>query len=325
MVTDPIFEIALDDASTITKILQELNLLDDKALLMVNNDGMRLILNSEKSFQISAFFAASTFNKFIYNSEQHGQVNFRFLLNEFIECLYLLRDDQVDDRENRLYQMDDHSRSGDTTKTSLELRYKSKGDVLRLKLANNSNCEVECGIKAFNLPDLSTVSPMTFNIGEDTASIGFDSKKLYDYISGIDLTSSDLVNLHLQQGRVPVKICTRSILLGEVELEICDQDSEIIVRELTVSSGCQFAFNYRTKFMKLALEALKTSIYMKLKCSSGGLLCTEHFYGMRDLLKPNLADLMGADSMEYMTDKNTPPERKSSVEYFITAEAHPIE
>lgn len=333
-----IFEVGLEDVSTMNKVLHELHHSDDHSVLVVDKEGLRLITNGEKTFQISAFFAASTFHKFDFDFDLHEYINFRFILKEFIECLNLLRDDTMEDKD-RLLNMDDLSRTGETMKTSLEIVYRKRGDPLRLKLENSSNCVINCELKAFNLVGDSMFSHMAFGSCEDIAVIVFDSKKLYDYISGIDLVTCDFVDLRLQQCEVPVKISTKSTQLGEVELEISSEETSVIKRELRVSNGCQFSFSYRTQFIKPALDALKFSTHMKLKCGSSGLLCIEHFHGVRDVnksdgpfIRPVTADTnsdgyiaTSQHSLEYMTDYNHPQRKRSSVEYFILSEAKPVD
>jgi len=307
-----IFEIGLEDVSAMNKILHELHHSDDHCVLVVNEDGISLITNGEKTFQISAFFAASTFQTFEFDSERFDHINFRFIMRDFIECLNLLRDDPMEEKD-RLLNVDDPSRSGELMKTSLLIVYRKEGDRIKLRLENNSNYTINCELKAFNLAGDAIFSPMVFNAGEDTAVIVFDSKKLYEYVSGMDFVTCDFVSLLLEQGHVPLRIRTKSTQLGEVELEIKIEETEIIRRELRLSSGSQFSFSYRTQFIKPALDALKCSSFMKLKCGSSGLLCIEHFHGV------------ATEWPEFFKDNNQPRRKRSSVEYFILSEVRPAD
>lgn len=233
--------------------------------------------------------------------------------------------------------VDDSTRQSEQIKTSLEIRYKKRGEPLQLRLENGSSCVINCDLKAFNMPGDSMFAPMAFSNDEETAVIVFDSKKLYEYASGLDLVSSEFVDLVMGRGSVPVKFSTKSTVLGEVELEITERDSEIIKREIMVSDNFLFSFSYRSQFMKPALEALRTSTYMKMRCGSSGLLCLEHFHGVRDVNKTdNRPFIRPADngngymgvtqsSYEYVTDYNQPQRKRSSVEYFILSEVKPMD
>lgn len=327
---DSIFTAGLDDVTTMSKILHDLHSGEEHSVLVITSEGVRLITAGEKTFQVSAFFASSTFQRFKFDSENYHQVNFRFMLRDFIESLNLLRDDPIVEGDKQF----DDGQSGDTTKTSLYIQYRKKGDPLKLKLENKSNYVINCDIKAFNLPMDSMFCPLAFLDGEETAIILLDSKKLYEYVSGLDLVSSEYVHFHMGRGDVPLKLTTYSTLLGEVELEITSNETEIIKKEISVSVNCIFSFSYKSKFFKPAIEALRNSTITQIKCGSSGLLCVEHFPSMptnranRDggpFMRGDNNYLGSELSLDSMTDYNQPQNKKSSVEYFILSEAKPID
>jgi len=327
---DSIFTAGLDDVTTMSKILHELHHVDDDSVLVLTRDGFRLITAGEKTFQVSAFFAASAFQRFKFDGDSYDKVNFRFVLKDFIESLNLLRDDPI--VEGDKIQQDDTGQPSDLMKTSLYIQYRKKGDPLKLRLENKSNYVINCDLKAFNLPSDSMFCPLNFLDGEETAVIVLNSRKFYDYVSGLDLVSSDLVHLVMGRGDVPIKLSTKSTLLGQVELEITQNETDIIKKGITVSDNCLFSFSYKTQFMKPALEALRNSALMQMKCGSSGLLCIEHFHPVdrasRDglCLRPDngyVATQISSDAI--MTDYNQPQNKRSSVEYFILSEAKPID
>lgn len=300
-----LFEAVLEDASSMNKILHELHHQGDHSVLVITKDGLNLITNHEKTFQISAFFAAATFQKFHFNPDRYTYINFRFILDEFIECLNLLRDDPTDESD-----------SGDCI-TSLQICYKRRGDPLRLRLENNSNCSINCDLRGFNMPDSSIFCPMEFQEDEETAVILFDSRKLYEYVSGLDLNTSDFVNLFMDRNEIPVALSTKSTAMGEVKLEIAKNDIDVIKCPIRISDNMIFHNNYRTGFMKPALEALKTSSHMKMTCGASGLLCTQHFHTKQDYNQ--------GPSSDYMIETNPAHRTRSSVKYFILAEAKTLE
>ena len=318
-----IFEALLEDASTMNKILHELHHPDDQSVLPITSEGLRLITTGEKAFQISAFFAASTFHKFNFNSDY---VNFRLSLKDFIESLNLLRDEPIEDGDMKRNPHDDSSRQPfEYNTTSLLIRYRNRGLPLELKLENKSNYLVNGGLKAFNLPDDSRYYPIDFKDDEEIADIVFDSKRLWDWVSGLDLVSSEFVDLVMGKSDIPVRFLTKSFTLGEAELELSADDTEMIRREIRVSDNVLYGFSYRTQFMKPALEALKNSTFMKMRCGSSGLLCIEHFHGVKDVNKSSSLNCVGSNEklLEYMTDYNQPRRKISSVEYFILSESKP--
>lgn len=310
---DSIFTAGLDDVTTMSKILYELHHADDQSVLVIRSDGIRLITAGEKTFQVSAYFAKSIFQRFKFNTENYNQVNFRFMLRDFIESLNLLRDDPI--VENDKVQVED-GQANDISTTSLYIQYRRKGDPLKLRLENKSNYVINCDLKAFNLPNDSMFYPLAFLEGEETAEIVLNSKKLFEYVSGLDLVSSDYVHLVMGRGEVPLKLSTRSTLLGEVELEITQNESDIIKQEIVVSDNCLFSFSYKTQFMKPALEALRTSAFMQMRCGSSGLLSIEHFHPV-DKFNQRGEPSFSRSENSYNQSQN----KRSSVEYFILSES----
>lgn len=270
-----LFEARLEDLSTMNKVLNEIGNIDDQSVLIVTKDGLRLVTAGEKTFQISAFFAQTTFKRFLFNSEE-PHIYFKFMLKDFIENLNLLPEDLSNE------DADDSKRDFDFNRTSLEIRYKGRGEPLRFRLENKSNLFINCDIKAFMMPNVFT--PMDFAEEEDMATIECDSKRLHEFVSGLDLISSEYVKLLMRQDWVPLIFSTESALLGEVELKIPKCDKEIYLSDIVVSDSSYFFNNYyRTQFIKPALDALKTSTKVKMRCGSSGLLCLEHFHGFTSL------------------------------------------
>lgn len=294
-----LFSAKLYNIGSINKLL---NHNGDFSIFIISHNGI-LITTGENSFQVSANLAASTFQQYQLDAEL-GQLSFRFMPIDFIECLNLLPQD-VDD---------------EAIETSLEIEYKKRGGPLRLRLQNKTNYVINCDLKAFNMPGDSLFTPLTFLDGEEIAVILLNSKKFYDYVSGLDLVSSDHVHLAMSRGDTPIRLSTNSSTLGEVELEI-PHESEIIKREIIVSDNCLFSFSYKTEFIKPALEALKNFALVQMKCGSSGLLCIEHFHLVdtprRDgpFLRPDNT---------YMSE-HIQPQNKSSIEYFILSEAKSID
>lgn len=313
--SSPTFSAKLNDINCINRLL---HYVDDFSILTISQDGI-LITTGESNFQVSANLPASTFQRFELDDQEFGQLSFRFMLNDFIECLNLLRRDLASGDE-------------DSAQTSLEIEYKKRGSPLRLRLQNQSNCVINCDLKAFNMPGDSRFTPLKFRDGEDIAVILLNSKKFYDYVSGLDLVSSDHVHLVMGRGETPIRLSTNSSSLGEVELEIPQNESDIIKREIIVSDNCLFSFSYKTQFMKPALEALKSSSLVQIKCGSSGLLCIEHFHPSdkfkRDgpFLRPDNTYMVTQTTLSDIISENMQPQdKKSSIEYFILSEAKPIE
>jgi hypothetical protein len=132
---------------------------------------------------------------------------------------------------------------------------------------------------------------MSFDDLEETAEIYFFSKELYKYISGLDLISSNFLKMVWKStGDVPVRMVTESATMGEVELEIkphdhrSDQSPPIIMRELSMGRE-MVGFHYRCKFIAPALEALKRSNHVRMKCGQSGLLLMEHFHGQENRIQ----------------------------------------
>lgn len=325
-----VFTARLDDVSSMSKVLHELHQADDHSVLVISQYGIRLITAGEKTFQVSAYFAASTFQEYSLNTENLERVNFRFMLRDFIETLNLLRNDPISEGD-RIQLEGDDSR-GDLMTTSLQIEYRRKSGPLRLKLENKSNYVINCDLKAFNLPSDSMFRPLTFSDSEELAIVLLDSKRFYDYVSGLDLVQSEYVNLTMSRGQTPIKMSTCSTLLGEVELEIPHNETEIIKREIIVSDNCVFSFSYKAQFMKPALEALRNSKFMQMKCGSSGLLCIEHFHPCdkkkRDgpFLRPDNTYMTTQTTLaDILTEQNVPESKRSSVEYFILSEVRPVE
>lgn len=291
---DSIFTARLDDVGILCKILNELHHGQDHSIFVIDDRGIKLITASEKTFQISAYFDRNIFERFEYQSvdQSEDQVSFRFIFKDFIECLNLLRDDPLN------ADGDVHTQSRSLT-TSLYIQYKNKGDKLKFRLENKSNYVINCDLRAFTLPD-TMFQMLTFSEDEEAADILLNSRKFHDYVSGLDFEKSEYVHLVMSRDDVPIKLSTRSNLLGEVELEITQDQKDIIVREIAVSDNCVYSFSYRTKFIKPALEALRNSSRVQIKCGSRGLLCIEHFHQV--------------DSVEG---------EQPSVEYFILSEYQP--
>lgn len=326
---DSIFTAGLDDVTTMSKILQELHH-EEHSVLVITRHGLRLITAGEKIFQVSAFFAASAFQRFKFDHENHYEINFRFILKDFIECLNLLRDDPISEGDK--IQLDD-GQPNEFMKTSLYIQYRKKGEPLKLRLENKSNYVINCDVRGFSMGSETMFCPLAFSETEETAVIVLNSKKLYEYVSGLDLTSSDLVHIVMGRGETPLRLSTSSMLLGEVELEISYNAVEIIKRDIVVSDHCLYSFSYKTQFIKPALEALRSSSYMQMKCGSNGLLCIEHFHddsGRRQngsFLRTDSA--FGRSSQhsynDILSDYNQPQNKRSSVEYFILSEAKSID
>lgn len=253
-----LFELELEDASVISKLICEMDDPDDNSIMIVDARGLRLV--STGTSQVSAFFSRATFNQFVFNSTK--QIKFRFVLKEFIETLNLLQDDTKDSE-------DPHP-----AKVSLKIIYRKKGDPLKLRLTNNSNYTVNCDLREFSLPTFHTLMSLTEY--EDVTDIVFHSKELYRFLSGLDL-SSPFVTLILGDGRpdeMPVRF-----MAGMVELEInTSDDPPIIKRDLNAPTNLVLNFRYRTQLLKPAFNALKSSTTMSLRCGSSGLLIMEHFH-----------------------------------------------
>lgn len=264
-----LFTVRLDDVTTMTIILNELHHADDQSVLAINQDGIRIITAGEKVFQVSAFFARSIFQLFEF--EANHQVNFRFVLRDFIATLNLPLDDPIAEGDKLML---DDQQPNDYMKTSLFMQYRKQGEPIRMKLENKSNCVVECDLKAFNLPSNSIFCPLAFHDSEDFAMIDLNSKKLYEYVSGLDFTGEH-VHVVMGKGEVPLKLSTSSAT-GEVDIEIPSNEVEIITK--VVSDNTLHSFGYRTQLIKPALEALKTSLSMRMKIGCSGLLCIEHFH-----------------------------------------------
>lgn len=324
---DAIFTAGLDDVTTMSKILQELHHADDHSVLVITQSGIRLITAGEKTFQVSAYFASSTFQRFNFDHENHDQITFRFMLRDFIESLNLLRDDPIIDSDKAA---PDDCQQGDLMRTSLYIQYRRKGEPLRLRLENKSNYVINCDLKAFSLPNGSIYFPLGFPEDDETAVILLNSKRFYDYVSGLDFVSSEFVHLIMGRGDVPIRLSTKSTQLGEAELEITRNETEIIRREIVVSDNCLFSFSYKTQSIRPALEALKSSALTQMKCGSSGLLCIEHFHptdkrGGTQFVAPDGPYNCSQNSMDFISQYNHPQNKRSSVEYFILSEAKPID
>lgn len=257
MTSEPvIFELELEDALVINKVISEIHDPDDNSILMVDANGLRMVSTGDRTSQVSAFFSRMTFNRFVFNTS--GQVKFRFVLKDFIETLNLLQDDAKDDEPK-------------PAKVSLKINYRKRGDPLRLRLENNSNYTVNCDLREFSLPSVHTL--MSFTPHEEITDIVFHSRELYKFLSGLDL-SSQFVTLKLEPGNVPVKW-----MAGGVELEVGTEDEPAIIkRGLNAPSNLVFDFAYRTQLLKPAFMALRSSTSMLLRCGSSGLLIMEHFH-----------------------------------------------
>lgn len=315
-----IFTANLDDVTTMGKILQELHQ-DDDSVLIINHLGLRLITAGEKTFQISAYFASNTFKRFHFDGN-YDQIIFKFMLRDFIESLNLLRDDPIDGNKGK---QEDGQRAP-VLKTSLYIQYLRQGQPLRFRLENSSNYVISCELKSFSLANESMFSPLGFSEDDETAVILFNSKKLYEYVSGLDLVSSEYVHLVMCSGDVPMKLTTKSTILGEVELEITRNETEIIRGEIKVSENCLFSFSYRTQFMRPALEALKNSTYTQMKCGSIGLLCIEHFQASEKRVSnqypaPDIANNCSQTTTDFMSLRTQTDFKRTSLEYFILSEA----
>lgn len=332
---DAILTAGLDDVTTMSRILHEVHHAEDHSVLEITQDGIRIITAVGKTFQVSAFFAASVFQRYKFDRDNHEQVHFRFMLRDFIESLNLLRDDPIVEGDKVPLQ-DEGAEDNDLMKTSLYIQYRKKGAPLKLRLENKSNYVINCDLNAFNSASDQWFYPLAFAEFEEYAIIALNSRKFYEYVSGLDLVSSLHVHLVMGRGEVPLKLSTKSTELGEVELEITHNEIEIIRREIIVSDNCLFSFSYKTQFIKPALDALRTSSFIRMKCSSSGLLCIEHFH--EDLpdsrstldgpfMRPNTTKFMTSTQNEpdIMTDFNQPQKKRSSVEYFILSEARPID
>lgn len=252
MSSNPIFKLALDDVRPLQRILQEFHH-HEELTLIANRDGIKFT-TGDKTFEVSASFKAKFFQTF----EAQKDLKFKFLLRDFNESLNLIRDDADSD---------------DCDITSLRMQCSEEGDYLDLKLENKSNCLVSCQLKAFNAaPNHITISPV-----EDTAELILNSRRFYDYVSGLDLTTSDYVDISLSPDETPLKIVTKSENITEVELSIPREANDILMG-VCISDNIVFSFNYKTQFVKTALEALKTSKSTRIICSSSGVLCIENIY-----------------------------------------------
>lgn len=316
---DALFTVGLDDVTTMTKILHELHHSDDQSILAMNHDGIRLITAGEKVYQVSAFFAKSIFQSFKFVADH--QVNFRFVLRDFIATLSLPLDDPMAEGD-KLIGPDDGQQK-DHMKTSLYMQYRKKGEPIRMKLENKTNCLVECDLKAFNLPSNSRFSPLAFHDSEDCAMIHLNSKRLYEYVSGLDF-SGEHVHVSMGRGEIPLKLSTNSTAVGEIELEITDNESEIIHK--VVSDNTLYSFSYKTQLIKPALEALRTSHSMRMKVGSSGLLCIEHFHEEVQIssalttVGPSNGYSHSSQMDSGSNGYNQQQDRISSVEYFIQSE-----
>lgn len=265
---ESLLEIVLEDASVINRIISEIGNPDDNSTFIFTDEGLRLIVNGDRTSQVSAFFSASTFDSFEFRA--NDCIRYKFSLKDFIETLNVLREEPTD--ENQV-----------PAPTSLKLTYRRRGDPLRIKLDNRSNISAECDLREFSTPSYQSL--MSFNDLEETAEIYLNSKELYKYINGLDLTSSVFLKIVMKAGDVPVRMLTESPTMGEVELEIkpttdrTESSPPIIMRDLNIPSNEIFPFNYRCKFVAPALEALRTSNHVRMKCGQSGLLLMEHFHG----------------------------------------------
>lgn len=321
---ESLFTVGLDDVTTLTRILLELHHNEEQSVLAINQDGIRVITAGEKVFQVSAFFARSVFQHFKF--EANRQVNFRFVLRDFIATLCLPLDDYIADGDKLTL---DDEKPRDHMKTSLHMQYRRKNEPIRMRLENKSNCLVECDLKAFNLPSNSVFCPLAFHDSEDFAMIHLNSKKLYEYVSGLDFTGEH-VHVVMGRGEIPLKLSTSSTTTGEVELEIPLNETEIMTR--VVSSNYVYNFSYKTQLIKPALEALRTSLSARMKIGGSGLLCIEHFHEelppsnrpSAELSKGGVGGAVGGyglSSQDSLNGDNSQPLIKiSSVEYFIQSE-----
>lgn len=315
---DSLFTVGLDDASTMTKILHELHHADDQSVLAINQDGIRVITAGEKVFQVSAFFARSIFQHFKFDTDH--QVNFRFVLRDFIATLNLPLDDPIAEGDK---VVPEDCQPNDYMKTSLFMQYRKKGEPIRMRLENKTNCVVECDLRAFNMPSNSVFCPLAFHDSEDFAMIHLNSKRLYEYVSGLDFTGEH-VHVVMGRGEIPLKMCTSSTATGEVELEITNNETDIINK--VVCENIVYNFSYKTQLIKPALEALRTSNSMRMKIGSSGLLCIEHFH--EEMKQPceqpttRRTNGYGLSSQSSVNSANLfqPQNKISSVEYFIQSE-----
>lgn len=310
---EAIFTANLKDITSMSKILHELEHINDHFILVIDRSGIKLITTTdEKTVQVSAYFSSDTFQRFEFNHANHDQVINKFLLKDFIQCLNLLRDDPVIDGDENYYLNQQHTNEPyQPITTSLYIQYRKKDDPLRLKLEKHTSYVIDCELKALTVEDES-LSLLGFDIADDTAVILLYSRRFYEYVGGLDFQESEFVELIMGSGETPIKMSTKSTKYGEVEVEITERASDIIKEPIQVSNNTLFSFAYNAKSIKLAFEALKYSALVQIKCGSSGLLCIEHFHSTERLLVPVGPGLeVGPDDGSQVTSK------RSSVEYLI--------
>lgn len=298
-----------------SKIIHELHAGHEHAILVITKDGIRT-LTGDASYQVSAFFEASMFQRYVFDNSHRDQVTFRFILNDFTEILNLHKEEH-DENTNGHELMAE-------SKTSLYIQYKKLGDPLKLKLENRSNMTIHCELKAFNTSNNVVFSPLQFGQDDEIIVITLNSKKFYEYVLGLDLTTSKIVDLSLGRGE-SIKLTTCSEL-GESDLQIRLDNSDVIRGEIHAPSNCVYGNKYKTSYLKPALDALKNSCLMHLKCSPSGLLCLQHFHSFErgkdgNYTRPD-KDIYITDGRN-IVDKTSGLNRIPSIEYYILAQAIP--
>lgn len=331
-----IFNARLEDVTTMSRVLQELHHSDEHSVLVVSSDGIRLV-TAEKTFQVSAYFSKNCFQDFIFRPpvDKRGkvvdQVTFRFMKRDFIECLGLL-DDQLNttDGDRSMDESNYNQMQKDPQfKTTLHCQYHSEGEPLRLELRNGSDYLINCEVMAFSINNNNLFSPLRFSNSDEPATILLKSRTFREYFSGLDLTSSDFIMLTLKRGEIALKLSINSLMLGELELEIAEKDK--MVKQLKISQNVEYSFRYKTQFIRPALDSLKSSSLVQLRCSSNGLLCIEHFHAIDkriaivELAGPGGMHIESQNSRDILSQFNQPQNKRSSVEYFILCEALPAE
>lgn len=309
-----LFTANIDDVSGMSKILHELHAPQprDHAILTISKEGLRII-TGDSSHQVSAFFAVTMFQRFDFNNRESDKVNFRFSLKYLIESI----DSFLKDSDQSI--QGDKSNNFDT---SLYIEYKKKDDPLLFKFEDSSNLVINVEIfGTFATPNNSLYSPLQFNSNDDICVVTLNSKKVYDYMIGVDLVSSPFVDITMGRDE-SVKLSTSSEY-GESALEIRLDSDDLIIGDVYAPPCCIFNNRYKSMFLKPALEAAKNSYVMQVKCSSSGLLCLQHFHLLEKnkdgtLIKPDM-DFYGTANHENPIDQLPAANRVPSIEYYLLA------
>ena len=276
---DPVFRASIDDAKTISHLLQAV-MLDNKnsdATICLNERGLQVRVEKYQIMQATAYIAKERFRWHLTRN-----MEFRIELKYLLNCLGIFTEPISDGMYfNPLYTQAAAypPMEAPSVAMSLKLTMLAEGYPLELELTE-ADVITKCTIATKDAR-----LPLSFGLEDDDVAAIFtmESDLLIDLWTDLDF-SSETLTITVRKGESEDEANSFELKttsdIGEITT--CIHESSKKVVKLECSSQEPIAFNYSLNLFKLSLRALMPSKRSLMRISKTGTVCVHYVINVGD-------------------------------------------